>query len=692
MIQWLETLSQWLVPLALLVALIRVPLAVRLLPAALSVQLLQLATLAWHLLADHFQYHYVWLYSGAGLPDWLKIACLWGGEQGTLLLLGTCLSGLSWHLLKHGPHSWRPIALLALAFAVAQWWWSPFAVTPGSALAAKPYQGLNAHLQTVWMALHPPVIFLAYGLLLAPVGAAWQQLQGRSGGWQLQVHSYVRPAWVLLTLGLASGMWWAFQDYTFGQFWHWDPVQTAVFVTWCLVTAQLHGMRAPPRNRILPLASALCATSVPLGLWIVRDDALASSHRYVGDTSAPLMALCTVALALGTARAWWRGRAQCKPRQVVGQQAWLQYAALCLLLAAALAALVLGYAYMGAWRDWPRPSATRPFMDMLAGIGGGNLPAALAAAFHQWDTDAFWANRLLLPVALAVSLLTGHAFWRTALPRSAGRATLLALPLALLAAYAVPSLAGGYQGAGFTSQQTVAIVYLLDVLLYLCAYPLLACALYLGRNLRRRGARVVRHALPVALIHLGALLGLQGALVAGVLDSQYQVTVNLPQDYGRWHNIGPDFSVRLEQPQHERLASGGYSALGDVLHVQAGMSLQSRHEGRTLAQGGVVWRDGREISSADGGTFRQLCSVFDFRYARATADPGFQIEPLIHHGLTADMQVWLPAVPPLADGQSRELVVAVKRFPLLSWLWSGLLLVCVAASVYAFVSRPRGAA
>lgn len=28
----------------------------------------------------------------------------------------------------------------------------------------------------------------------------------------------------------------------YGQVWHWDPVQTAVFVLWCLLGAHLHGI------------------------------------------------------------------------------------------------------------------------------------------------------------------------------------------------------------------------------------------------------------------------------------------------------------------------------------------------------------------------------------------------------------------------------------------------------------------
>ena len=56
--------------------------------------LLGAATLALvlHLAGDDFGYRYAWLYSAAELPLYLKVANLWGGEEGTLLLMATLLA------------------------------------------------------------------------------------------------------------------------------------------------------------------------------------------------------------------------------------------------------------------------------------------------------------------------------------------------------------------------------------------------------------------------------------------------------------------------------------------------------------------------------------------------------------------------------------------------------------------------
>src|SRR5690606_454821 len=46
--------------------------------------------LGWHFAADGFGLRYVWLYSSAELPLHLKIANVWGGDEGTTLMLAAC--------------------------------------------------------------------------------------------------------------------------------------------------------------------------------------------------------------------------------------------------------------------------------------------------------------------------------------------------------------------------------------------------------------------------------------------------------------------------------------------------------------------------------------------------------------------------------------------------------------------------
>ena len=66
----------------------------RLLLARSTLVLVGAATLALvlHLAGNAFGHRYAWLYSAPELPLYLKIANLWGGEEGTLLLMATLLA------------------------------------------------------------------------------------------------------------------------------------------------------------------------------------------------------------------------------------------------------------------------------------------------------------------------------------------------------------------------------------------------------------------------------------------------------------------------------------------------------------------------------------------------------------------------------------------------------------------------
>ena len=133
---------------------------------------------------------------------------------------------------------------------------------------------MNAHLLSPWMALHPPLLFAAYVLVLAPFGGALQALARGEGAWPRRYGTWLRAAWLILSSGLFAGMWWAYEDFSFGQFWHWDPVQTSVFVVWALITAQLHGLgRYHPRGRFALLLPGLAALNGDRGAALDGDHA-----------------------------------------------------------------------------------------------------------------------------------------------------------------------------------------------------------------------------------------------------------------------------------------------------------------------------------------------------------------------------------------------------------------------------------
>jgi len=109
------------------------------------------ALLLYALLNDRFELRYVAAYSARDLPQWLKAASLWGGEEGGLLLLALICAAIAAHYRHSHPHCRDAMLMLAALFSAACLWWSPFAPSPSPPADGA---GLNAHLLTVWMAVH----------------------------------------------------------------------------------------------------------------------------------------------------------------------------------------------------------------------------------------------------------------------------------------------------------------------------------------------------------------------------------------------------------------------------------------------------------------------------------------------------------------------------------------------------------
>ena len=247
---------------------------------------------------------------------------------------------------------------------------------------------MNAHLLSPWMALHPPLLFAAYVLVLAPFGGALQALARGEGSWVRRYGTWLRAAWLILSSGLFAGMWWAYEDFSFGQFWHWDPVQTSVFVVWALITAQLHGLgRYHPRGRfalLLPASPRSTASPSLLSMAITRSpDArllaplcrrqLAASAADAGRRLTALTLWALIARPQAT-----RARAP-RPAEPT---ALLMVAIGGLLAAAAIGAWHIGWAYLGAWLGWPRPESLQAVLRDARALGRPGRDRGAARGFR----------------------------------------------------------------------------------------------------------------------------------------------------------------------------------------------------------------------------------------------------------------------------------------------------------------------
>jgi cytochrome c-type biogenesis protein CcmF len=115
-------------------------------------------------------------------------------------------------------------------------------------------------------------------------------------------------------------------------------------------------------------------------------------------------------------------------------------------------------------------------------------------------------------------------------------------------------------------------------------------------------------------------------------------------------------------------------------------------DGEVLAaEGHSVYRDARPPARGGQGPVRLMCEILDYRYARYVSGTEQMIHPFIHRGLWRDVQIWVPAFTglPDADGMlaERNVPVVLKVYPLIGWLWIGLVLAVLGAAWRFVVAR-----
>lgn len=663
--------------------------------------------LGWHFATDQFSLRYVWLYSSAELPWHLKLANLWGGDEGTSLLLACfCLSlaAAAGRAEQAAQGRWSVSALIGACYAALAWWLGPFVATPAQWLSEASAQGMNAHLMKIWMLIHAPLVLLAYAWSFALATPALAALGGELTVWPARARQHARWAWLVLTAGIGAGMIWAFEDSMYGQIWHWDPVQTIAFALWCVLGAHVHGIvgwrPGRRRSRLMPWAALAAAVLAALALAVTRNPLLASSHRYVDAQSWRVHLVLAVLLAVLALSQAWRarrqrpqtpGRAQ-RPASELGL--WLTQLGFML---AALAALVqLGWAFGAEAFDWPRPDEFKPFLGLLVNMLSGDELSALRAEFERWDVDGYALARLLMLPLLALGTVGGWYFSRRLSRRAGwlGLAGVLLLMLALALAQTDGLLARYYIGRGILSQQIVALLPLLDACLLAGAYLAAACLAWAVAAVLRSGWKAAHATLPLVLIHGGVVLMLWGGLISIALNTYSQHEMHAVEGgtalAQSWQEDRQGYRFRISEISFGAVADGGRHA-AEAIQALSTVEIHGPH-GELIA-GQTLYRDSRPGAERYGGPLRQVCELLDYRYARHVTTPGYLLDPLISHQWGRSVQFWLSpaalALSPAELAAEPPVVIAViKVFPFLSLLWLGLGL-CLAGALWQVWPKSR---
>ena len=267
--------------------------------------------LTWAFVANDFSVVYVAQNSNSRLPLEYRIAGVWGGHEGSLLLWMLMLSGWTVAvalLSRHLPDAMtaRVLGVLGL-IAVGFLAFILLTSNPFERLlpAAEDGRDLNPLLQDPGLIFHPPMLYMGYvGFSIAFAFAIAALLSGQlDAAWARWSRPWTTTAWAFLTLGIALGSWWAYYELGWGGWWFWDPVENASFLPWLVGTALIHSLavtekRGCFKNWTVLLAIAAFSLSL-LGTFLVRSGVLTSVHAFATDPRRGIFILILLAIVIG---------------------------------------------------------------------------------------------------------------------------------------------------------------------------------------------------------------------------------------------------------------------------------------------------------------------------------------------------------------------------------------------------------
>ncbi|MBU5388312.1 heme lyase NrfEFG subunit NrfF [Citrobacter sp. EBS8] len=341
--------------------------------------LLAFAILVFCFLTSDFSVVYVAQHSYSLLPWGLKLAAVWGGHEGSLLLWVLFLSG--WSALfalcyRRDSDPLFPLTLSVLSMVTALLllfvvvWSDPFVRIFPPAIEGRD---LNPMLQHLGLILHPPLLYLGYGGLMVAAGVALASLlRGDFNAQSAWVcWRWALPGWCALTLGIILGSWWAYCELGWGGWWFWDPVENASLLPWLSASALLHSLFVTRQRGIflhwsLLLAIVTLILSL-LGTLIVRSGILVSVHAFALDNvrAAPLFALFSVLSLASLGLYAWRGQQIRQNARFGGWSREMLILVALLLFCAVLLIVLIGTLYPMIYGlfGWGRLSVGAPYFN-----------------------------------------------------------------------------------------------------------------------------------------------------------------------------------------------------------------------------------------------------------------------------------------------------------------------------------------
>jgi len=246
---------------------------------------------------NDFSFAYVAAHSARAMSFETRLAALWGGQAGSLLLWAWMVAAYGAAAIFFNRRSNRNLmpwvvlcVLLNLAFFLSLCCFVslPFDKLPPADVRSDG-NGLNPLLQHPLMTIHPVVLYAGFTGFVVPYAFAFANLvTGELGTqWFQTTRRWTLFAWTSLGAGLVLGGRWAYEILGWGGYWGWDPVENAALMPWLAATAYLHSVMIQEKRDMLKtwnlvligLTYLLCV----FGTFLTRSGVVQSVHAFTNN-------------------------------------------------------------------------------------------------------------------------------------------------------------------------------------------------------------------------------------------------------------------------------------------------------------------------------------------------------------------------------------------------------------------------
>ncbi len=245
---------------------------------------------------EDYSIKYVQRYSDSAQPLFYKLTSYWGGLDGSLMFWVTLLAvfgsaAIHINRIRHR----MLIPWVVAVISVVEMFFLFLMVVHNNPfethLLAAPTvgKGLSPLLQNFYMVIHPPMLYLGFVGMTIPFAFCLAALiSGQlDDSWLRAVRRWTMTSWLFLTIGLALGGLWAYEELGWGGYWGWDPVENAGMLPWFTATAFLHSVMVQERRGMLKIwnVSLVIVTFLLtiFGTFMTRSGVVQSVHAFGED-------------------------------------------------------------------------------------------------------------------------------------------------------------------------------------------------------------------------------------------------------------------------------------------------------------------------------------------------------------------------------------------------------------------------